>query len=209
MVNRFPLWIFPALFFAVLINGLLFLLLPLLTETRIPTLDMTEPLAVNLVRVREKEPPPREKEEIKEPKREEPREVLEIFQPELVRPQLEKPDMPAVSFKMNTKLVGATDLGIKMIYSVGDLDQPPRPIVNPDPDYPFKADRMGIEGYVKVNFLVDAQGRVSNIKILEASPEGVFEKSVHDKLRLWRFAPGEILGEPVTCEVDTTFWFKD
>ena len=209
MVNRFPLWIFPALFLAVLINGLLFLLIPLLTETRTPTLDMTEPLAVNLIRVREKEPPPPEEEEIKPLKREEPQEKAKVLQPHLVKPQPRKPDMPVVRVEMKTKLLGTTDLGIRMICSVEDLDQPHRPIVNPDPDYPLKADRMHIEGYVKVKFLVDEEGRVSNITILEASPEGIFEQSVRNKLRVWRFAPGDVIGEPVSYEVNTTIWFKE
>ena len=47
MNERLPLWVFPALAFALLVNGLLFFLLPLLTQTGPSFSDMTEPMAVN------------------------------------------------------------------------------------------------------------------------------------------------------------------
>ena len=132
-VNRFPAWIVPAFLFALFINVLLFLLLPMLTQVRTPRLDMTDPVSVNLVRVREQEPPPPEEEAFKEPKPREPRNVPEVFRPELIEPMVKALDMPAVRFEWNTELVGTTGLDIRMIYEASELDRRPEPLVRIDP----------------------------------------------------------------------------
>ena len=213
MNKRPPLWVLPALLFALLINSLLFLLLPLLSPPTPPKVDMTAPAAVNIINPREKAPPPemeKERVEQQEPERPDP-EKIRIFQPDLVRPELNRPEMPVVNFenfKTTPKLVGNPDLNLKMFYTADELDQPPRPLVKMPPIYPYKAKRLEIEGYVRVKFLVDTTGMVSRISILEVSPKGVFEDSVLKILPTWKFSPGKILGEPVSSWVVTTIRFE-
>ncbi len=207
MNQRLPLWVPPALCFALLVNGLLFLLLPLLTQTRPLVHNATEPVAVNLVRARDKEPPPRDKEEIKPPEREETK-ILRSLQPDLVSPQILMPAMPSISSDINLDLLGNTDSGFSLIFNADEIDQPPRALAKMPPLYPYKAKRLEIEGYVKVKFLVDETGAVSQISILESSPKGLFEDSVFKVLPKWEFAPGSILGEPVSSWVVTTIRFE-
>ena len=57
-------------------------------------------------------------------------------------------------------------------------------------------------------FLVDEEGTVSSVSVLDSSPEGVFEDSVLQTLPSWKFSPGRILGEPVSSWVVTTIRFE-
>jgi protein TonB len=162
------------------------------------------------VRLREPEPPPEEEEEISRPLPEPRKPVTaDTFQPELFQPRFEKLEMPALNLRVDTRIMGApSDIGLKLYYNAEDLDQPPRAIAKVPPLYPYRAKRMEIEGYVKVRFLVDKKGAVTNITVLESQPEGVFESSVKKILPTWRFNPGKIMGEPVSSWVVTTIRFE-
>jgi protein TonB len=209
MNERLPLWVFPALAFALLVNGLLFFLLPLLTQTGPSFSDMTEPMAVNLVRVREQEPPPPE-EETPPPEKEEPKEILEFFTPSLQQPDVKPLEIEPLPFQieLNPRLLGGPQVSLRRFYELGELDSAPMPLVKMPPMYPYKAKRMEIEGYVRVKFLVDEEGTVSRVSVLEASPKGVFEDSVLQTLPTWKFSPGKVIGEPVSSWVVTTIRFE-
>jgi len=116
--------------------------------------------------------------------------------------------MPSISSEINLDLIGNIDSGISLIFNADEIDQPPSALAKMPPLYPYKAKRLEIEGYVKVKFLVDETGAVSQISILEASPKGLFEDSVFKALPSWEFAPGKILGEPVSSWVITTIRFE-
>lgn len=58
-----------------------------------------------------------------------------------------------------------------------------------EPVYPRFARRRGVEGYVLVEFGLDAQGVVQDPRVLNAEPGGAFEQSALRALREWRFAP--------------------
>ena len=66
------------------------------------------------------------------------------------------------------------------------------------PKYPHRAQYRGIEGAVTVQYSIDRHGRVTNPKIIEANPRGVFNKSVIRALRKSTFNPRKIDGVPVT-----------
>ena len=93
-------------------------------------------------------------------------------------------------------------------FSQGDLDGPLSVKVRTPPVYPYYAKRRNIEGWVKVAFVVNTQGRVEEVTILDAKPEGVFEKSVKRCVRKWKFNPGRVGGEPVKTKAQTTIRFK-
>ncbi len=57
------------------------------------------------------------------------------------------------------------------------------------PVYPRRAKRSGVEGQVTVEFTVTREGRVSNPKVIRATPPGVFERAVLRSLPSWRFDP--------------------
>jgi protein TonB len=61
---------------------------------------------------------------------------------------------------------------------------------------------------VKVRFLVNTQGMVETVDIVEAQPEDTFEKSVIAAVSRWRFSPGTVEGVPVNTRVTTTIRFE-
>jgi len=60
---------------------------------------------------------------------------------------------------------------------------------------------------VVLKFLVESNGCVARPFVLEAHPEGVFEKSVLEAIGRWRFKPGSRSGNPVAAWVVLTFQF--
>jgi protein TonB len=93
-------------------------------------------------------------------------------------------------------------------FTLGQVDQPPMVTAQIPPPYPFLARRRGIEGWVRVRFLVDRQGQVRELTIVKAQPPGVFEDTVRRTLPRWRFRPGVKDGRPVDTWVETVIRFK-
>ncbi len=93
-------------------------------------------------------------------------------------------------------------------YGPGEIDHPITPLVRVPPVYPMRARRLGIEGFVKVRMLVSPEGLVEKTEILDAQPQGVFEKSVLQCTASWRFSPGTLDGLPVKTFVTTTIRFN-
>ena len=65
------------------------------------------------------------------------------------------------------------------------------------PVYPLHAMSSGIEGKVQLEFSVNADGVVTNIRTVAASPPGVFEVAAQAALSAWRFEPGGTSGRHV------------
>ena len=65
----------------------------------------------------------------------------------------------------------------------------PKPVVRIEPRYPVKAAENRIEGLVQLKFNVEADGSTSNIVVVHAQPEGVFEQEAIKALQRWRYAP--------------------
>ncbi|MGH8017719.1 MAG: energy transducer TonB [Opitutaceae bacterium] len=82
------------------------------------------------------------------------------------------------------------------VFDASDLDFTPMPVHRVPPEYPFVLKQQGIEGRALVEFRVDREGRVSDVRVLEAShPE--FGLSVSKAVARWRFVPGMVGGDTV------------
>ena len=81
------------------------------------------------------------------------------------------------------------------------------PLVKVDPVYPREAIRSGVEkGRVIARLAIDEKGLVTEVRIVEADPPGVFNKEVIRALSLWKF---QAEGEKFLGEVELTFTLKD
>lgn len=61
----------------------------------------------------------------------------------------------------------------------------------PPPEYPAEAKRLGIEGYVIVEFTVDQSGAVRDALVVSAEPSSVFDTAALKAVKRWRFMPSE------------------
>ncbi|MBW1781945.1 MAG: energy transducer TonB [Deltaproteobacteria bacterium] len=92
-------------------------------------------------------------------------------------------------------------------FGLNEVDQKPVSIATLRPPYPFRARRMGIEGYVVVQFLVDREGTPRDVSIVDAKPGDIFNQAVRRTVPRWRFKPGKKAGRPVDTWVKMTIRF--
>lgn len=97
--------------------------------------------------------------------------------------------------KSNASSAGGTGGGNK-----SQVNQDFRQIVGAPAEYPRRALRRNVEGYVVVSFTVTKTGDVADAKVVEANPEGYFEDSVIEAVDKYKFQPRIVNGSPV----DTT-----
>jgi len=86
-------------------------------------------------------------------------------------------------------------------YSARDLDVHPRALREIVPEYPAEADRQRLSGTVRLQLKLEADGRVSDVEVVSASPPGRFEDSAVRAFRDARFAPAQKNGRPVRARV--------
>jgi protein TonB len=82
------------------------------------------------------------------------------------------------------------------------------PLNDVSPDYPRYALQRGIEGHVKLAFTINRAGAVENIRVIEASPQNVFEREARRAAVRWRFAPRTESGLAVAREAVKTLYFR-
>lgn len=96
--------------------------------------------------------------------------------------------------KPGENLLGSTE----EVTMTGDtVDVPPRPARQEAMEYPSKAKKKGIEGYVVLSLLIRENGVVDRVKVLEAQPSGVFEEAAKTGVRKWIFQPARYKGKNV------------
>ena len=64
------------------------------------------------------------------------------------------------------------------------------PIKRVEPAYPPDAARAGTNGFVEVEFTVDASGKVASVSVVNAKPARIFETAAVKAVKQWTFAPG-------------------
>lgn len=82
-------------------------------------------------------------------------------------------------------------------YNARDLDVQPRALREIVPDFPADAERQKLSGTVRLQLKLEADGRVSDVDLVSATPPGVFEDMALRAFREARFAPAQKNGRPV------------
>jgi protein TonB len=123
--------------------------------------------------------------------------------PQTAEPAVPEPVVPAAPAPAAVSMPAMTmtspvDL---TYYSARDLDVQPRSLRKIVPDYPPDADRQQLSGRVILQLSLEADGRVSDIKLVSATPPGMFEHSATRAFRDARFAPARKGGRSVRARV--------
>ena len=137
---------------AALITALQLALVPLFSSECADISDVEQISAVRMIRLpetaqepdMEEEPPP------PEPPQSEP---IDLSTDVSINIEL---DLPA--FEINPRLDGGIAVQTPGVYGLSDLDQRPISVYRAEPIYPARAQQRGIQGKVKVQFVINASG---------------------------------------------------
>lgn len=77
------------------------------------------------------------------------------------------------------------------------VDVPPKPITRGAFKYPPVAKKNGVKGYVVLSVLVETDGSVNQVQVLESSPSGIFDSAALQGIRAWHFEPAKYKGDIV------------
>ncbi len=91
------------------------------------------------------------------------------------------------------------------IWPGGDL-QPPVKRHDVSPVYPPLALASRVEGRVRLDCVIDEQGRVSAVSVLDGHP--LFDAAAIAAVRQWRYSPTLLNGEAVSVQLEVTVDFR-
>jgi len=93
------------------------------------------------------------------------------------------------------------------VFLSGNVTVPPKPITRGAPVYPYYLRRAGIPGEVRVDFVINVEGRVTEAFAVK-SDHPDFEEAALAAIRSWRFLPAEKDGRPVAFSVSQLLQFS-
>jgi periplasmic protein TonB len=102
---------------------------------------------------------------------------------------------------------GTLDEKLEQAFSMAEIDQKPHAVFQAAPLYPNEMRGKKVEGVVTLIFVVDAAGKVTNIRI-EKSSNPAFEKPATDAVRQWKFEPAVKGGQRVACRMRVPIRFQ-
>ncbi len=114
--------------------------------------------------------------------------------PELPEPEYEPVDLSDSSVSIAMNMDSNVQIGgIGGFSSDGEF----LPIVKVAPQYPRRALSRGIEGYCTVQYTVTKNGAVRDPVVVDAQPEGIFDRASIQAALKFKYKPRVIDGEPV------------
>jgi len=85
----------------------------------------------------------------------------------------------------------------------------PKIIKRVDPVVPKQAKQKDISGWVTLEYKVGVDGRANDIKVVAASPKGMFEQAAMEAIRQWQFEPAKQNGIAVEANASDVLRFED
>ncbi|WP_428982853.1 energy transducer TonB [Paraglaciecola aquimarina] len=197
----------PRLFFAILLAGvvtlgLFFLMQSLIQSGGSALTDAPKGSVLDFVRVKKEEAvQKKDRKPKKPPKPKEP-------PPDMAPPQMDAPSPDAAASGLDFSADVAADVSLDGGLALDSGDGEYLPIVRVAAVYPRRALQRGIEGFVDVTFTVSKLGSVKDPRVLQASPEGIFDKAALDATLKYKYKPRVVNGEAMEVsgvEVRVTF----
>lgn len=81
-------------------------------------------------------------------------------------------------------------------------------LINPTPKYPKIAKKRGYQGTVVLEVLVDRNGKVGSLKVLESSGYTILDRAAKSSVKNWLFEPGIIKNDKVEMWVRVPIRFE-
>jgi protein TonB len=114
--------------------------------------------------------------------------------PDLPQPDYEAADLADASISIGVSMDNNVEIGgVGGFSSDGEF----LPIVKVAPQYPRRAASRGIEGYCTVEYTVTKTGAVRDPVVVDAQPEGIFDRASIQAALKFRYKPRVVDGEPV------------
>ncbi len=210
-----------ALLGTLMVNGVLFAGLPLLTRTLQPHEPTKFHKPVRITYMEQKPLPPKARvprtaEEPKEPEfknlafnsaiKPRPEPVAAFPSPDLAMDL--GPKKLALKISSFGSIPDFTSYMQKLAFAPLEVDTPPKVHRRVPPVYPFKARHKGIEGHVTIRCLVGLDGKPSDLEVLESKPAGIFEDVALAAVQKWQFKPGILGGDAVRTWVQIPILFS-
>ncbi|PKG83493.1 protein TonB [Colwellia sp. 75C3] len=114
--------------------------------------------------------------------------------PPMNAPKMQQSNPNANAVKSSFAADIQTDMGLAGGLSLDTGDGDYLPIVKVAAIYPRRAQSRGIEGFVIVEFVVTKTGAVSNAVVVQAKPEGVFDRAALDAVAKFKYKPRVVDG---------------
>jgi len=176
-----------AVLLAALVTFLLFYFMQYLIET-----ESDRPQVLNVIRIVDHTIPEFEPELITNEERPEP--IPEENMPIISEPSrsAELPSGPVVNITQETLVLDDSPQGI-----IPMANNIMIPLIRTTANYPSRALARGIEGFVELSFTVNRFGSVVDPVVINAVPEGMFERAALQSIGRWKYSPAMSNGEPV------------
>ena len=172
--------------------ALFFLMQSLVTFNDEVNLDEDKQLRfIDVVEDIDEQPPQRMERRVEKPPE------VEAPPPEIDTPQVEVEGPSKMNLSIGRANAGAgVDLGSIDLGPSQDGDY--LPLVRVQPQYPRRAQERGIEGYVIVELTVNEDGSVppESVIIIEADPQGYFERAATQAAVKFKYKPKVVNGKP-------------
>jgi periplasmic protein TonB len=197
---------------AAVITLAVFMVLPVLQVITQPPVNDLTIRSVDVAVNEPPPPPPMEEPEEPEPEEEPPPPPAVDAQP-LDLSQLELALNPGDGgfggdFAVNLDQMGGMSDEVDAIFSLSDLDQKPRVVYQPAPIYPPELARKKMEGTVYLLFVVDKNGRATQLKV-QKSTHPAFNEAALRAVKQWKFEPGKRKGQPVQFRMRVPITFQN
>jgi len=114
-------------------------------------------------------------------------------------------DPNATAVETDDDLLGDTS---NAVLTSDAVDQKPRVIATVPLQYPARAKAKEIEGYVLLSILVNENGQVDQVRVLESDPQGTFDDVAVRNIKKWKFEPAKYNGKPVSIWINQPIKFE-
>lgn len=109
---------------------------------------------------------------------------------------IDAPQLTALDVQIDTSVTGFA-LQAPTLSQANQLDQQAMPLSRVPPQYPIRALKRNLEGYVVMEFTIDGDGRPKDIAVIDAKPKNIFEREARRALQRWKYQPKRIDGKGV------------